>query len=136
MSKSNATENDLVKFIFNNVAMPSYGSNLYLSLHTGDPGEGGDQLSSECAYTNYQRVAIARDSGGWTVSGNQAVNAALVQFPQSGSGPETATHFAIGTANTGGAGQILYSGILSAPLVINNLVQPQFAAGNLVVQED
>lgn len=135
MSKSNTTENDLMKFMFNNVAMPSYGSNLYLSLHTGDPGEGGVQTSSECAYNPYARVAISRDSGGWTVSGNQAVNAALVQFPQSTNGPETATHFAIGTASTGD-GQILYSGILSAPLVINNLVQPQFAAGNLVVQED
>ena len=135
MSKSNVTENDLMKFMFNAVAMPSYGSNLYLALHTADPGEGGDQSTSECAYVNYLRVAVSRDSGGWTVSGNQAVNAALVQFAQSGSGPETATHFSIGTASSG-AGQILYSGILSAALVINNLVQPQFSAGSLVVQED
>ena len=135
MSKSNTTENDLMKFMFNNVAMPSYGSNLYLALHTGDPGEGGDQLTSECAYNPYKRIAISRDSGGWTVSGNQAVNAALVQFDQSTNGPETATHFSIGVASTG-ASQILYSGILSASLVINNLVQPQFAAGSLVIQED
>lgn len=135
MSKSNVTENDLVKFIFNNVAMPSYGSNLYLALHTGDPGEGGVQTSSECAYTNYTRILVSRDNAGWTVSGNQAVNTALVQFPQSASGPETATHFSVGTAFSGD-GQILYSGILSASLVINNLVQPQFAAGSLVIQED
>ena len=135
MSKSNTTENDLMKFMFNNVAMPSYGSNLYLALHTGDPGEGGVQTSSECAYGNYLRVAVARDSGGWTVSGNQAVNTALVQFAQSSNGPETATHFSVGTASSGD-GQILYSGILSASLVINNLFQPQFAAGSLVIQED
>ena len=28
MSKSNATENDFIKFVFNNVAMPSYGATL------------------------------------------------------------------------------------------------------------
>ena len=34
MSKSNVTENDLVKFYANNVAMPAYGTTLYMHLHT------------------------------------------------------------------------------------------------------
>jgi hypothetical protein len=51
MSKGNITENDLVKFYFNNVAMPSYGSNLYLALHIADPGEGGDQTQETLAIT-------------------------------------------------------------------------------------
>ena len=58
MSKGNIMENDLVKFMFNNTAMPSYGSNLYLSLHTSDPGEAGDQTSNETDYTNYTRIAV------------------------------------------------------------------------------
>ena len=36
MSKANATENDFVKFVFNAVAMPSYGAALQLNLHTDD----------------------------------------------------------------------------------------------------
>lgn len=139
MSKSNTTENDIVKFLFNNVAMPSYGSNLYLSLHTADPGEGGDQTTNEVAYTgasgDYARIAISRDAGGWTVAGNQSSNAALAQFAVSNTGPVIATHLAIGTAASG-AGQILASGALSASLTINNLVQPQFAIGGIVYQED
>lgn len=135
MSKGNTTENDIVKFLFNNVAMPSYGSNLYLSLHTADPGETGDQTTAECAYTNYGRVAVSRDAGGWTVANNQSQNAALLQFPVSGSGPEVATHLGIGTASSG-SGQVLASGALSASLTINNLIQPQFAINGITYLED
>lgn len=135
MSKGNTTENDLMKFMFNNVAMPSYGSNLYLSLHTSDPGEAGDQTSNESDYTNYARVAVSRDSGGFTVTNNLSQNAALVQFPQCGGNPQTITHIAVGTAASG-AGQILYSGILNAPLAVANLIQPQIPANALQTQED
>lgn len=139
MSKGDTTENDIVKFLFNNVAMPSYGSNLYLALHTADPGESGDQTSNEVSYTggsgNYARVAVSRDAGGWTVSGNQSSNTALVQFAVSNTGPVVVTHVSIGTSASG-AGQILASGALSASLTINNLVQPQFSIGGLVYQED
>ncbi len=139
MSKSNTTENDYVKFVFNNTAMPSYGSNLYLSLHTADPGEAGDQTTNEVstgAYTSYARVSISRDNTGFTVTGNRAVNADLVQFPQcTGGSGATITHVGIGTSSSG-AGQLLASGALNAPLDVSNLIQPQFAASALVYQED
>ncbi len=133
MSKTNSLENSIVAFIFNNTAMPSYGSNLYLALHTSDPGEAGS-YSSECAYTNYARVLVTRDVAGWTVSGNEATNAALVQFPISSSGPEVATHWSVGTASSGGT--MLYSFALNSSLTINNLVQPQFAISSISVSED
>ena len=139
MSKSNATENDLMKFLFNLVAMPAYGSTLYLSLHTSDPGEGGDQTSNEvtvAAYQGYARVAVSRDAAGWDVVDNEASNKTLVQFPEcTGGTGATVTHIAIGT-QASGAGQILYSGALNAPLNVSNLVQPQFAIGGLVIEED
>ncbi len=135
MSKSNTTENDYIKFIFQNVAMPSYGSNLYLSLHTADPGEAGDQTTNEATYTSYARVAVARDNTGWVVSGNQSSNDDLLQFPQCTGGSETITHVAIGTASSG-AGQILYSGALNASIAVSNLIQPQFSAAALQITED
>ena len=74
MSKSNVFENDLLKLIFN--ATPIAGladnaasspvTNLYLALHTADPGEAGDQTTSEISYTGYTRLAVLRTSGGWT----------------------------------------------------------------------
>lgn len=139
MSKSNVLENDIVEFLFNNVSMPSYGSNLYLSLHTADPGEGGNQETNEVstsAYTSYARVAVARDNTGWTVATNTSTNAALIQFPQcTGGTGATITHVGIGTSSTG-PGILLASGALNASLAVSNLIQPQFAASALTYSED
>lgn len=136
MSIGNTTENDIVKYLFNATAFSWNGNtNLYVSLHTADPGEGGSQTTSECAYGSYARVTVSRDSGGWTVTNNQAVNAALVQFPQCSSGSETATYVAIGTASSS-TGQIIASGALSASLAISSGIQPQFSAGSLTFTID
>ncbi len=146
MSKSNTFENDLLKHVFNNdnIALvgdatglrgSSAAGNLYVSLHTADPGEAGDQTTNETAYTNYARVAVARTAGGWTVAGNAVSNAALVQFAQCGVTGATLTHFGVGT-DSGGAGKLLYSGALTASLAVSSGIQPQFAAGDLDITED
>lgn len=135
MSKGNTTENDVVKFMFNNVAMPSYGSNLYMALHTADPGEAGNATTNEATYGSYARVAVSRDSGGFTVSNNQAQNTALVQFPQCTSGSETVTHVSITTASSG-ASQILYKGALTQSVAVSAPIQPQFNASAFTVTED
>lgn len=143
MSKSNTFENDLVKLVFNGTAIANIADNaavspltsLYVSLHTADPGEAGNQTTSEATYTSYARVAVTRNSGGWTVSGNQASNTALLQFPQCTGGSNVLTFVAIGT-DSSGAGKILYSGALSSSLTVSNLIQPQFAANALVASED
>jgi len=146
MSKGNTFETELLQHIFNNSDIALIGDatglrgsstagSLYVSLHTGDPGEAGTQTTSECAYGSYARVAVARTVGGWTVSGNAVTNAALVQFPQCTSGSETATYFAIGTASSG-TGKVLYRGALSASLAISSGIQPQFSAGDLDGTED
>jgi hypothetical protein len=134
VSKGNTTENDVIDFMFNGTAMPSYGANLYVSLHTADPGEAGDQTTSEATYTDYARVAVSRDSGGWTVVANEAENVAEITFPECTGGTNTITHVAVGTA-VSGAGQILYKGALTAPIEVSNLITPRFPAGTLVVAE-
>ena len=135
MGKGNTTENDLMKFMFNATAMPSYGANLYLALHNADPTDTGTQETNETNYTNYTRIAISRDAAGWDVVDNQASNKSLAQFPQCGASGDTITHVSIGTSSTG-AGQILYYGSLTDSLVVSNLVQPQFAVASLVITED
>jgi hypothetical protein len=146
MSKSNTFENDLLLLIFNNDDIANIGDaggiggstsdgNLYVSLHTADPGEAGDQATNETAYTNYLRVAVARTVGGWTVSGNTASNAALVQFATCGASGATITHFGVGAASSA-AGKLLYSGALTSPLAVSSGIQPQFATGELDVTED
>jgi len=144
VSKSNATENDLVKFIFNNVAMPAYGSNLQVNLHTADPGEAADDETASPTYTGYAPVSVARDGTGWTIcdgtvpyaanaSGNAAKNAAEVTFPECTGGSDTITHASISVVATG---QILYKGALTAPINVSNLITPRFPAGTLILAED
>lgn len=143
MSKSNLLENSILALIFNATAFAniaendssSPATNLYVSLHTADPGEGGDQTTNEATYTSYARVAVARTSGGWTVSGNAVTNAAAIVFPEATGGSNTITHFGVGVASSG-AGQLLYSGALTASLAVSTGIEPQFAAGDLDITED
>ena len=143
MSKSNALETALLELVFkattfdgiaeNDTTSPN--TNLYVSLHTADPGEAGTQATSESAYTSYARVAVARSGSGWTVSGNTVTNAALVQFPQCTGGSETITHVGVGLGSSGST-TLLYKGALSSSLAVSSGIQPQFAIGALSIAED
>lgn len=143
MSKGNTYENDILALIFNATAIANIADNaasspltsLYVALHTGDPGEGGDQTTSEAAYTSYARVAVVRSGSGWTVSGNAVSNAAAINFPAATGGSATCTYFSVGTAASG-TGKILYSGALSASLAVSSGITPSFAIGELDITED
>ena len=143
MPKSTSASNSILALIFNATAWAdiaendssSPATNLYLSLHTADPGVGGAQTTNETSYTNYARIAVARTTGGWDApSGGATANAALAQFAQCGASGATLTHVAIGTASSG-TGLVLYAGALTSSLAVANGIQPQFAAGALDVTE-
>jgi hypothetical protein len=136
MSKGNTFENDVVLLTFNGTAFSwNANSNLYVALHTSDPGEAGAQNTNECAFGGYARQTVARSGSGWTVSGNQASNTAVISFPECTSGSETVTHVSIGT-NISGTGQVLYKGALNASRAVSSGITLQFAIGSLVVTED
>lgn len=142
MPKSTTTCNNLLRLVFNAVAWAAVADNaastpltdLFISLHTADPGVGNAQTTNETTYTNYARIAVVRTAGGWTVASNTAANAALAQFAQCGATGATISHVAIGTAVTG-AGNVLYAGGLNSNLAVANGIQPQFAIGALVATE-
>lgn len=143
MPKSTDTCNKFLALVFNATAWAdiaendssSPATNLYLSLHTADPGVGNNQTTNETAYTNYVRIAVARTTGGWDVPASGATaNAALAQFAQCGVTGATITHVAIGTASSG-TGTVLYAGALTSSLAVANGIQPQFAAGALDISE-
>ena len=142
MSKGNTFENDLMLMIFNGTAIANLCdnaassplTNLYVSLHTSDPGETGSQTTSECTYTGYARVAVARTSGGWTVTANSVSPVATISFPQASAGTNTATHFAIGTASSG-AGKILYSGTVTPNVSISTGVTPQLTTSTAITED-
>ncbi len=143
MSKSNTFENDLLKLIFNGTAIANLAdnaaasplTNLYVSLHTADPGEAGDQTTSEIAYTGYARVAVARTSGGWTVTANSVSPTSPIEFGEmTGGAGGTATYAAIGTAQTG-TGKILYSGALSPTIAVALGVIPRIKTTSTITED-
>jgi hypothetical protein len=145
MSKSNPTENDFVKFVFNAVAMPAYGASLQLNFHTADPGEAGTATTSAPTPANYVAQTVSRDGAGWIVcdqdvtpnaNGSAAKNAAQVTFPEVESGfvgTETWTHGSVSVVATG---QILYKGALTQQIIVSALTTPLFPAGTVLFKED
>jgi hypothetical protein len=136
MSKSNTTENDVLKAVLQGTD-PSWRAqaNLWVALYTANPDEAGTAITNETAYTNYVRKPIVKATG-WTDGGSSFSNAAQIQFDVCGAvAGSPLTHVAIVTT-ANGAGQILYSGQLNDSLAIATLVQPQFAIGALVITED
>lgn len=123
MSKSNTHENSYLLLLFNNTAFTNVGDagglratatagSLWFALHTADPGEAGSAVTSEAAYLNYARVAVARSGAGFVVTTSAVSPAANVDFPASGAGAnELETHWSI-VNTTSGAGIILYSGLI------------------------
>lgn len=142
MSKSNVFENDFLKLIFNATAIANIAdnagisplTNLYVSLHTADPGEAGDQTTNEIAYTSYARVAVARNSGGFVVTDNSVSPAAAINFPAGTGGAGTATHFGIGTASSG-AGKLLYRGTVTPNIVCGNGITPQLTTASTITED-
>jgi hypothetical protein len=143
MSKGNTFENDLLKLIFNGTAIATLAdnaastplTNLYISLHTADPGESGDQTTSEITYTGYARVAVPRSTGGWTAATAGSTSpVANIDFPTGTGGTGTATYAAIGTASTG-SGKILYSGPISPSIVTGSGVIPRLTTATTVTED-
>jgi hypothetical protein len=142
MSKSNTLENDILLLLFNATAIADLAendttsplTNLYVALHTADPGEAGTQTTNEVTYTSYARVAVLRTSGGWTVTGNSVSPVADITFPAGTGGSGTATHWSVGTL-VSGAGIILYSGTITPNIVTGNGVTPVVTTASTITED-
>lgn len=139
--KGSTFDNDLLKLIFNGVAIANIAdnaasaplTNLYLSLHTADPGAGGSQTISEAAYGGYARMAVPRTSSGFTVSGASVTLTSSIVFPTASGGSETETWSAVGIALSG-AGKILYRGPVTPSLSVSTGVSPQLTTGTTITE--
>lgn len=141
-SMVNGFENSLALLLFNNTTISNIGDAGGLA---GSAGAGSTQLAlstsaltdadtlltaTEVAYTGYARPTQARSGAGWTVASDTVSNAALIQFGEmTAGGPDTVVHLGLGFLSTGNALNLHQD--LTADLVINNGVNPQFAAGAL-----
>ena len=141
MAKGATFDNDWLKLIFNATAIANIAdnaassplTNLYVALHTADPTSAGNQTTNEATYTGYARVAVARTSGGFTVTTNSVSPVATISFPACSGGTNTITNFSIGTASSG-AGKILYSGTVTPNISVASGVTPQLTTASTVTE--
>jgi len=145
MTKANSWEEGLLDLLFMNddflevgnaggLLQSSADGDLFVSLHTGDPGEAGDQETSEITYTSYARVSVARDGAAWVRTGSSVSPNAAITFPAGTGGSGTATHFGIGTL-TSGTGTLLYSGTVTPNIVCGSGVTPQLTTATAVTED-
>lgn len=144
MSATNAVETALLELIFKGTTWANVADNaasspltsFYISLHTANPADTGDQTTSETAYTGYARVQVTRDGTGWTVTNNAAVNAAQITFGQCTASPGSdLTYVGLGTASSG-AGRLLLSNPLDSAVTMQAGTVPIFSAGELEFTAD
>lgn len=142
MSKSNFLETELLELIFNAGAIPLIAdnagttplTNLFVSLHTADPGEAGTAVTSEATYTSYARATVARTGGGWVVAGNSVSPAANIDFVAATGGTNTITHFGI-VDTASGAGNLLYSGTVTPNISVTTGVTPRLTTATAITED-
>lgn len=144
-SKKDTFETGILNLIFANSNFANVGDatglrgsttagNFYIALYTVAPTDSAE--GTECTYTGYARKEIARSGSAWTVSTNNATNAAAITFAQCTVGTNVACAFSINTGDTEDADDAIYWGDLTSNLSISPGITPEFAAGDLDVYED
>lgn len=134
-------ENAVLNLLFRNQNIANLGDatgvrgsatagSLWIALFTTAPTDSSG--GTETTYTNYARVAVARSTGAWNLTGTNPTeisNAAAVTFPTCGATGATIVAFGIMDAATGG--NLLAYGSLS--YTASNGNTPEFAIGALDV---
>ena len=149
MPGTNAFNQDVLQHYFENANHANIGDATglvasttagvyYISLHTADPGEGGDQTTNEATYTGYQRISVARSAAEWTVTATDPPtvdNDNPITFDVATGGSNTITHVGVGT-DASGAGNLLFKFALDSSLAVSSGITPEFAAGALNITLD
>lgn len=123
---SNYLENELLDQVLRNAAAPAIAS-VWISLHSGDPGEVG---SFEIAGNGY----IRKTSGFDVASGGASANSNLVSF--SGMPALTVSHVGLWDASGAGAGNFLGGGSFLASKTTNLNDVYQIGIGDLDITLD
>lgn len=139
MSIADTTENSILALLFNATAWANIADNaattpitqIACALHTADPGDAGNQSTSEATYTSYARVNVNRNSGGWTVTANSVSPVANISFPAATAGTNTITFASTGKTG-GGATNIFWSGAVTPSISVSTGVTPQLSTSSTI----
>lgn len=130
---SNYLENKINDHVLTNTAY-SPAATLYLSLHTGDPGESG--TSSEVSGGSYARVAITNNTTYFPVCASTGtptkLNGQPIAFPTSTASWGTITHWALYDASSGGTNMIAH-GSFATPRNVASGKTMRVSAGGISI---
>ena len=138
---SNYTEEQTLRHIFQNVstngaACDTSSSNVYVSLHTGSPGEANDG-AHEIPTSGYNYARVQATFGNVTESSNTvsaSSNATITFGHASANSPADVTHVGIYDAAT--SGNLLFFGVLSATKTVTAGDVFQINSGSLTITLD
>lgn len=142
MPKSTACIQGLLLLLFNATTFAdlaendttSPAANLYASLHTATPAVAGTQTTNEIGYTSYDRVAVARTSGGWALTTDHVNPVAAITFPAGTGGAGTATYFAVGVNDFPTAGVVLYFGTVTPNIICGDGITPSLSTASSITE--
>lgn len=137
--KKTSFDSELTGHIFQNLDLPNIGDasglqnsagdgNFYLALYQTAPTDSYQGV--EATFGNYARMAVARNSLGWAVSGFDVTNTSRVIFPTCGAVSGRVEAFSINVGGVVGIDDAIYWGYLIESL---NVIQGQnvvFAIGS------
>lgn len=146
MSQASDTfENELLKLLFQNIAVAGIGDasglqpsatagNFYVRLCTDAVAVSDSQIGTECAYTGYVSggVAVERSASGWTVTDNEAENAEDIEFGACTGGSENIRYVELWRNNSGSTedDRIAWKQ-MDDDLAVSAGITPKISAGNL-----
>jgi hypothetical protein len=149
---SNTFENQFLKLLFQNIAIPKIGDvaglqpsaspgSFYVRLCTDAVVASDSQIGTECAYTGYVAggVAVERSASGWTINGSQVINAADIEFGPCTEGSENIRFVELWRNNTGNteAERIAWKDLGEGnEIPVSAGATPKISAGNLTFTFD
>lgn len=145
MAKGSTFSSQWLKLIFQNLGISNIGDatgivpsatagSIFYSLHTADPTISGNQTSSEIGFTGYARAAVARSTGGHTVTGNSVSPASTISYTQSSGGTGGTASFFVAGRDLSGTGEILYSGGISPAITVSSGVTAQLTTATAITE--
>jgi len=147
--KSDKFEYDVLRLIFNGVALPNLGTtsgttSLWIGLHTADPGDAGS-TANEGGYNEYTRVATDRSTAasGWAITSgtSNAVASAspvgTINFPQSVATTSTGTFgwFSVFPSSNAQGSSAIYSGTVAPVINFSQGVTPQVTTASSITED-
>jgi hypothetical protein len=127
---SNFAENKIGDHVFRGVQWTSPGNNVWVGLHSADPGEAG--AGAEVSGGSYARVQVGGSANWGAPSSRQIVNALPFNFPTPSADWGSVTHFCFWDAVSAG-NPIMYAPLAQAMNILSGGVVG-FAAGQLTAR--